>query len=82
MAKVAAHLGVAELQAGYRDSGDAVLVRQFRVVWFLSQGRRLSETVRPPEENAVAFMHPQADDAPDPSHSSSRVMHRHAQARR
>lgn len=44
MAKVAAHLSVAELQAGYRDSGDAVLARHFQVIWFLSQGRSLSET--------------------------------------
>ena len=38
MVQVAAHLSVAELQAGYRGSKDATLARHFQVIWLLAQG--------------------------------------------
>jgi transposase len=46
MAHVAEHLGLAELQAGYRTSGDATLARHYQVIWLLAQGRSLAETAR------------------------------------
>ena len=44
MAHVAGHLSVAELQAGYRASGDATLARHYQVIWLLAQGRSVAET--------------------------------------
>ncbi len=44
MAHVAGHLGLAELQAGYRTSGDATLARHHQVIWLLAQGRSCAET--------------------------------------
>lgn len=46
MARVADHLSVAELQAGYRGSKDATLARHYQVVWLLAQGRTVAETAR------------------------------------
>ena len=46
MARVVDHLGVAELQAGYRGSTDAKLARHYQVVWLLAQGRTVAETAR------------------------------------
>lgn len=46
MAHVVGHLSLAELQAGYRASGDATLVRHYQVVWLLAQGRSCAETAR------------------------------------
>jgi hypothetical protein len=34
---VVGHLSLAELQAGYRGSGDATLARHYQVVWLLAQ---------------------------------------------
>jgi transposase len=46
MVRVADHLGMAELQAGYRGSRDATLARHYHVVWLLAQGRTVAETAR------------------------------------
>jgi transposase len=46
MVQVAGHLGVAELQAGYRGSGDARLARHWQVIWLLAQGHSVAETAR------------------------------------
>ena len=46
MAEVAGHLSLAELQAGYRTSGDAKLARHYQVIWLLAQGRTVAETAR------------------------------------
>ena len=46
MVQVAAHLSVAELQAGYRGSKDATLARHFQVIWLLAQGYTVPETAR------------------------------------
>jgi transposase len=46
MARVAEHLSVAELQAGYRGSKDAVLARHYQVIWLLAQGWTVDETAR------------------------------------
>ena len=43
MAEVVAHLSLAELQAGYRTSGDAKLARHCQVIWLLAQGRSCAE---------------------------------------
>ncbi len=43
MAQVADHLSVAELQAGYRGSGDATLARHYQTIWLLKQGRTIAE---------------------------------------
>lgn len=44
MARVADHLSLAELQAGYRGSKDATLARHFQVIWLLAQGQTVAET--------------------------------------
>lgn len=46
MVQVADHLSVAELQAGYRSSKDAMLARHFHVIWLLAQGHTVAETAR------------------------------------
>ena len=46
MARVAEHLSVAELQAGYRGSKEATLARHYQVIWLLAQGRTVVETAR------------------------------------
>jgi transposase len=46
MAHVTGHLSVAELQAGYRGSGDATLSRHYQVIWLLAQGRSCAEAAR------------------------------------
>ena len=46
MVQVTAHLGVAELQAGYRGSKEATLARHFQVIWLLAQGHMVAETAR------------------------------------
>ena len=46
MAEVAGHLSLAELQAGYRTSGDARLARHYQVVWLLAQGRSCAEVAQ------------------------------------
>src|SRR4028119_2464115 len=46
MAKVAGHLSLAELQAGYRTSGDARLARHYQVIWLLAQGRSCAEVAQ------------------------------------
>ena len=38
MAQVVGHLGLEELQAGYRRSGDGTLARHYQVIWLLAQG--------------------------------------------
>ena len=40
MARVADHLSVTELQAGYRGSKDATLARHYQVIWLLAHGGR------------------------------------------
>ena len=44
MARLAGHLSLAELQAGYRTSEDATLARHYQVIWLLAQGRSCAET--------------------------------------
>ena len=44
MARVLDHLSVAEVQAGYRGSGDATLARNYQTIWLLKQGRTIAET--------------------------------------
>ncbi len=46
MARVADHLSVTELQAGYRGSKEAALARHYQVIWLLAQGRTVAETAR------------------------------------
>ncbi|SFC91750.1 MULTISPECIES: winged helix-turn-helix domain-containing protein [Alphaproteobacteria] len=46
MVQVAAHLSVAELQAGYRGSKDATLARHFQVIWLLARGHTVAETAQ------------------------------------
>ena len=46
MAKVAEHLSLAELQAGYRDSRAATLARHYQVIWLLAQGRSCAEVAQ------------------------------------
>ena len=46
MAEVAGHLSLAELQAGYRTSGDARLARHYQVIWLLAQGRSCAEVAQ------------------------------------
>jgi transposase len=46
MARVAEHLSVAELQAGYRGSKEATLARHYQVIWLLAQGCTVAETAR------------------------------------
>jgi hypothetical protein len=38
MARVADHLSVAELQAGYRGSKEAMLARHYQVIWTAGAG--------------------------------------------
>jgi transposase len=46
MVQVSDHLGVAELQAGWRESTDATLARHYQVIWLLAQGRSCAEVAR------------------------------------
>ena len=46
MVQVAAHLSVAELQAGYRGSKDATLARHYQVIWLLARGHTVAETAQ------------------------------------
>ena len=46
MARVAEHLSVTDLQAGYRSSREATLARHYQVIWLLAQGRTVAETAR------------------------------------
>ena len=46
MAEVAEHLSLAELQAGYRTSGEARLARHYQVIWLLAQGRSCAEVAQ------------------------------------
>jgi transposase len=46
MVQVAGHLGVEELQAGYRSSRDVTLARHYQVIWLLAQGRSVTETAK------------------------------------
>ncbi|HRO13181.1 winged helix-turn-helix domain-containing protein, partial [Amaricoccus sp.] len=46
MAHVAGHLGIEELQEGYRSSDNVVLARHYQVIWLLAQGRSCSEVAR------------------------------------
>ena len=46
MARVAEHLSVAELQAGYRGSKEATLARHYQVIWLLAQGRSCAEVAQ------------------------------------
>ena len=46
MARVAEHLSVTELQAGYRTSGEARLARHYQVIWLLAQGSTVVETAQ------------------------------------
>jgi len=43
MARVAGHLGLEELQRGYRNSDDATLARHYQVIWLLARGRSCAE---------------------------------------
>jgi|GEM_PF-2046938 len=59
MVQVAGHLGVAELQARWRESRDATLARHYQVIWLLAEGRmaevaRLTGFVRRWVEELVA----------------------------
>jgi hypothetical protein len=44
MAQVGNHLGVTELQTGYRASKEAMRARHYQVIWLLAQGRTVAET--------------------------------------
>jgi transposase len=46
MVQIADHLGVAELQAGWRESKDATLARHYQVIWLLAEGRSCAEVAR------------------------------------
>ena len=46
MVQVVDHLGVAELQAGWRESKDATLARHYQVIWLLAGGRSCAEVAR------------------------------------
>ena len=46
MARVAEHLSLAELQAGYRSSKEATLARHYQVIWLLAQGRSCAEVAQ------------------------------------
>ena len=46
MVQVAGHLGVAELQARWRGSNDAMLARHYQVIWLLAEGRSCAEVAR------------------------------------
>ena len=46
MVQVVDHLGVGELQAGWRANQDATLARHFQVIWLLAEGRSCAEVVR------------------------------------
>lgn len=46
MAQVAGHLGIEELQDGYRGSDDVVLARHYQVIWLLAQGRSCAEVAK------------------------------------
>lgn len=46
MARVADHLSVTELQAGYRGSKEAMRARHYQVIWLLAQGRTVAETAQ------------------------------------
>ena len=39
MVQVSDHLGVAEVQARWRESRDATLARHYQVIWLLAEGR-------------------------------------------
>jgi transposase len=43
MVQVSDHLGVAELQARWRESKDATLARHYQVIWLLAEGRSCAE---------------------------------------
>ena len=43
MVQVLDHLGVAELQARWRESKDATLARHYQVIWLLAEGRSCAE---------------------------------------
>ena len=43
MVQVSDHLGVAELQARWRESRDATLARHYQVIWLLAEGRSCAE---------------------------------------
>jgi hypothetical protein len=47
MARVADHLSVGELQAGYRGSSEATRARHDQVIWLLAQWRSCTETAAP-----------------------------------
>jgi transposase len=46
MVQVVDHLGVAELQAGWRESKDATLARHYQVIWLLAEGRSCAEVAQ------------------------------------
>ena len=46
MVQVSDHLGVAELQARWRESKDATLARHYQVIWLLAEGRSCAEVAR------------------------------------
>jgi Homeodomain-like domain len=46
MVQVTGHLGVSELQCGYRGSTDVKLARHYHVIWLLAQGHTARETAR------------------------------------
>lgn len=46
MVQVSDYLGVAELQARWRESKDATLARHYQVIWLLSEGRSCAEVAR------------------------------------
>lgn len=46
MVQIADHLGVAELQAGWRESKDVTLARHYQVIWLLAEGRSCAEVAR------------------------------------
>jgi len=46
MAEVAGHLSLAELQAGYCGSKEAMLARHYQVIWLLAQGRSCADVAQ------------------------------------
>ena len=43
MARVAAHLSVEDLEAGFRSERDPTAVRHFQVIWLLAQGHTIAD---------------------------------------
>ncbi len=43
MARVAGHLSVEDLEAGFRSARDPTAVRHFQVIWLLARGHTIAD---------------------------------------